>query len=101
VQVIALGRDTAFVGLPGEIFTELGMAIRKASPFRYTIVVTLANGSIGYVPDRAAYAQGAYEVSSARCAPGSGELLVEAALKILNELRGNPQIARQQFLRGM
>jgi hypothetical protein len=79
VQVIALGREIAWVGLPGEVFTELGMAIKQASPFRLTIVGGLANGNIGYIPDRKAYAEGAYEPISARCAVGSGERLVEAA----------------------
>lgn len=86
VQVITAGSDVAFVGLPGEIFTELGMAIKKASPFPHTIVTSLANGSIGYVPDRASYPQGAYEVASTRCAAGSGEMLVEAALRMLKDL---------------
>jgi len=45
--------------------------------------IELANGSVGYVPTRQAYAQGNYEVVSARCAEGSGELLVESALKQL------------------
>jgi hypothetical protein len=86
VQVIALG-DVAWVGLPGEIFVELGMAIKKASPFPHTIVAELANGSIGYVPDQRAWPQGNYEVVSARCAPGSGEMLVEAAVRLLKALR--------------
>ncbi len=86
VQVIALGRDVAWVGLPGEIFTELGMAIKRASPFRFTAVAELANGSIGYVPDRKAYPEGAYEAVSARCAPGGGEMLVEAATRLLVSL---------------
>ncbi len=92
VQVIALGDQLAWVALPGEIFVELGMALKQASPFPYTIIVELANGSVGYVPNRAAYPQGAYEVVSARCAAGSGEMLVEAALRLLKELhpRGQP-----------
>lgn len=88
VQVIALGDRLAWVGLPGEIFTELGMMIKLGSPFQYTIVVSLANGSIGYVPDRKAYPQGAYEPVSARCAAGSGEMLVDAATRLLVEARG-------------
>ena len=36
----------------------------------------------------AAYAQGNYEVVSARCAEGSGELLVDAAVRLLKELYG-------------
>jgi len=86
VQVIALGRDLAWVGLPGEVFVELGMAIKAASPFERTIVVELANGSIGYVPTKRAYAEGNYEAVSARCAEGSGELLVDASLRLLRQL---------------
>src|SRR5262249_14635763 len=33
VQVIALGDQVAWVSLPGEIFVELGLAVKKASPF--------------------------------------------------------------------
>lgn len=87
VQVIALGSDVAWVSLPGEIFVELGLAIKKASPFRYTMIAELANGSIGYVPNRSAYAEGNYEVVSARCAEGSGELLVQTALALLEQVR--------------
>lgn len=86
VQVISLGRDLAWVALPGEVFVELGLKIKRASPFLHTIVVELANGSVGYVPNRKAYAEGAYEVVSARCAAGSGEMLVEAAERLLKEL---------------
>jgi hypothetical protein len=85
VQVVTLGKDLAWVSLPGEIFVELGLAIKQDSPFPHTIVAELANGSIGYIPSRRAYPQGAYEVVSARCAEGSGERLVAAALKLLNE----------------
>jgi hypothetical protein len=87
VQVIALGKDVAFVGLPGEMFVELGLAIKKASPFKHTILIELANTAIGYIPNRTAYTEGNYEVVSARCAEGSGERLVETAIKLLRELR--------------
>lgn len=87
VQVIALGEDVAWVSLPGEIFVELGLAIKKASPFRYTFIAELANGSVGYIPNREAYAQGAYEVVSSRCAEGSGELLVQSAIHQLKRLQ--------------
>ncbi len=87
VQVITVGDELAFVSLPGEIFVELGQSIKQASPYRYTMIVELANGSIGYVPNRSAYPESNYEVWSARCAAGSGELLVSAALRLLNESR--------------
>ncbi len=85
VQVVSLGDQVAWVSLPGEIFVELGLAIKKASPFPYTMIAELANGSIGYIPDKPAYAQGNYEVVSARCAEGSGEMLVAAAIRLLKE----------------
>jgi hypothetical protein len=89
VQVIALGRDVAWVSLPGEVFVELGLAIKKRSPFPHTLVVELANENIGYIPDRRSYAEGNYEPESARCAAGSGEKLVEAAVSLLTQLHAD------------
>lgn len=86
VQALALGTDVAWVSLPGEVFAELGLAIKKQSPFKYTFVVTLANENIGYIPDRRSYAEGNYEPESARCAPGSGERLADAAVRLLTGL---------------
>jgi len=90
VQVMAVGQDLAWVGLPGEVFVEIGLAIKKASPYRMTIVTELANDSIGYIPDRKAYAEGNYEPVSARCAAGSGEMLVQASIRLLHALRDLP-----------
>lgn len=86
VQAIAVGKDLAWVSLPGEVFGELGLAIKKRSPFPHTHVVTLANENIGYIPDRRSYAEGNYEPESARCAAGSGERLVETAVALLTAL---------------
>lgn len=87
IQVIALSDQCAIVSLPGEIFTELGMYIRSRSPYPYTLVVELSNGYIGYIPDRKAFIEGNYEPVSSRCAAGSGEILAEKALQLLNDLK--------------
>jgi hypothetical protein len=86
VQVVALGDRIVWVSLPGEIFVELGLAIKQDSPYPHTIIAELANGAIGYIPSRRAYAQGNYEVVSARCAEGAGEMLVDAAVTLLQIL---------------
>ena len=86
VQVIALGDQIAWVGLPGEVFTELGTAIKQSSPFPVTIVAELAHGPSTYFPNEAAFAQGNYEVVTSRAAAGSGEKLVASAKHLLNEL---------------
>jgi hypothetical protein len=86
VQVIAIGDRVAWVGLPGEAFVELGLAIKLASPFRLTLVSELANGMLDYLPDRKGYEEGGYEVTTARCAEGCGEALVDAARRLLVEI---------------
>lgn len=84
VTVMTLGRDVAIVCLPGEIFVELGLAIKQASPFRTTMVIELSNSvETIYVPNRAAYVGGSYEVTNSNLQPGGGEMLVEAALGLL------------------
>ncbi len=80
VQVIALGDQIAFVGFPGEMFTEFGLSFKDDSPFPITIPVTLANNDVGYIPNRQAYPQGAYEVVTSRVLPGAGEMLTNSAL---------------------
>jgi neutral ceramidase len=91
VQALAIGADLAIVGLPGEIFADLGLDLRARSPFRHTLVLGLANEAIGYVPSRRAYAEGGYEPTSSRLQPGSGERLVEEALALLASLRGGAE----------
>ena len=85
VQVITLGDQIAWVGLPGEIFTELGTAIKQASPFPLTIIAELAHGPVTYIPNAAAFPQGNYEVVSSRAAEGSGEKLAAEAKTLLKE----------------
>jgi len=85
IQVLAVG-PVAFVGVPGELFVELGRKIKEASPFRRTFIVELANDSIGYIPTAEAYAQGSYEPTSTRLAPGAGEKIADTAVGLLRRL---------------
>lgn len=86
VTVITIGGDVAIVCLPGEVFVELGLAIKQASPFRTTMIIELSNAvETIYVPHRAAYAGGSYEVTNSALQPGGGEMLVQAALGLLRE----------------
>lgn len=87
VQAIRLGDDTALVGLPGEVFVELGLAIKKASPFANTLVVELSQDCPDYVPTRKAFAEGSYEVVCSWIEPGGGEMLVDSAVRLLKQLK--------------
>jgi hypothetical protein len=87
VDAIALGSDVAVVFLPGEIFVELGLAIKQASPFKTTLIVELANcEETMYVPTRIAAVGGGYEAINSAVQPGSGELLAEAAVRLLHAI---------------
>ena len=87
--VMTVGRvgDVAFVGLGGEAFNEIGLAIKKASPFPYTFVFTHCNGAAGYVPTSPSYPEGGYEVQSSAFAPGADDRLADEAKRMLTELR--------------
>ena len=87
VQVVRFDRDTALVALPHEIFVETGIAIKATSPFRNTMVISLANGIDFYIPTRRAFEEGSYEVSTCPLESGCGELLAQAATGLLQELK--------------
>jgi hypothetical protein len=91
IQALTLG-DCALVGIPCEIFAQLGLEIKRRSPFPTTGIVELANGYEGYLPTRQAYDEGGYEVRAARSsklASGSGESAVDAAADLLHSLSGD------------
>ncbi len=86
LNCIALSRDVAIVCLPGEVFTELGLAIKEKSPFKQTLVLELCNDAPAYIPTKKAFVEGSYEVVNSRVASGGGELLVESAVEMLLSL---------------
>jgi hypothetical protein len=76
----------AFVGLGGEVFNEIGLAIKARSPFPLTFVLTHCNGTAGYLPTRESYEQGGYEVQSSPFGPGAAEQIPEQIVPMLQEL---------------
>jgi neutral ceramidase len=86
VVAIRLSKDVAIVTLPGEVFVELGLTIKKTSPFKTTLVIELANDAPAYVPTKKAFAEGSYEIVNSRVAPGGGEQLADLAISLLKDL---------------
>jgi len=86
VQALRIG-ELALVGVPGEYFVGLGLEIKKRAPFAQTMVLELANDSIGYIPTRRAFDEGGYEPESCRFIPGIGEQIAETALRLLSQMR--------------
>lgn len=78
--------DVAFLGISGEVLTEVGLAIKEASPFPFTLVVTHCNGAHGYLPPAQLYPEGGYEVETSPFAPEAAGIVVKEAMRLLNEL---------------
>lgn len=87
VQAIQLAADTVIVGLPGEVFVDLGLAIKKESPYAKTIVIELVNACPGYIPTRKAFSEGSYETVNTRFQSGVGEAMVDAVLALLSRMK--------------
>jgi hypothetical protein len=85
ITVARLG-DVAFAGWGGEVFNEIGLAVKAGSPFRHTFIMTHCNGAAGYLPTRESYPDGGYEVQSSAFGPGAAEALADETLKMLREL---------------
>ena len=86
VAALRIG-DAALASNPSELFCEIGMSIKRASPFPWTGIAGYTDGSVGYIPTRSAYPEGGYEVDSAcRVNPEAGEMIEEACLRLLRSL---------------
>ena len=60
LQAIRIG-DLAVCGIPFETFVEIGLDLKKRSPFPQTMVIGLANGRHGYLPTPEQHQLGGYE----------------------------------------
>ena len=78
--------DIGFVGIGCEVLTEIGMAIKAASPFEHTFVITHCNGAAGYLPPKHLYIEGGYEINSSPFAPQAADMVVKQVVKMLHEL---------------
>lgn len=83
---LAIG-DVAFGGFPGEPFNDIGVEIRKASPFKMTILSCLTNGSRGYFPFSDSYKQGGYESATSPFGPTVADDLIAGELALLKSIR--------------
>lgn len=85
MSVVKLGK-VAFVGFPGEPFTEIGRQAKEVEGFELILPCCCANDARGYFPSSKAYREGGYEARASRFAPGISEILVEKATEMLNKI---------------
>jgi hypothetical protein len=86
--------DIALVTAGAEIFSKIGLAIKRQSPFKQTLFAGYTNGKVGYIPLPEDYPRGGYEVNEAYLgarlpaplAPQASALVEQTALELLEEI---------------
>ena len=85
--------DAAFVTVPGELFTEIGRAIKSRSPFPFTYIVGLANEYCGYFPTYRAICEGGYTTRPgvSQFSVHADSILTDQAVAILKTLSASAE----------
>jgi hypothetical protein len=86
--------DGVIVTGPGEVFTEIGLAVRERSPGQPTLYSGYTNGAVSYFATSEAFDEGGYEPAfsnrtyglPAPLAPGCDRLLVEHGVRLAESL---------------
>ena len=86
--------DAAIVTGPGEIFTEIGLAVKERSPADVTFYAGYSNGCISYMPTASEYPLGGYEPAyghktyglPAQVAPETERLLIDTGVRLVRSL---------------
>ena len=76
----------AFIGIPGEPFSEIGKQIKATEGFEMIIPSCNSNGKEGYFPMQDSYDEGGYEARSSNFKAGVGEYIIKEAKKLIESL---------------
>jgi hypothetical protein len=87
VQILRLG-EAAIVAMPGEPFAEIGVAVKKASPFAVTMFCGYSNGEGGdYMPIESEYDLEGYEVDRTPYGRGAAAKLIQETIALFPRLK--------------
>jgi hypothetical protein len=93
LQAVRIG-DLGIAAVPNEVYGITGLKIKLQSPLPATFNIELANGSEGYIAPPEQHTLGGYTTWAARTAALEIEAepkIVEALLKLLEEVSGQPR----------
>ncbi|MBR3979435.1 MAG: hypothetical protein IKJ94_07430 [Oscillospiraceae bacterium] len=85
LNVLSIG-DLGIVTTPCELFSDTGLYIREHSPFKTTLLLSLANEVHGYYPTKQAYDYYSYESWSSQYASGVAEAMADKLVEMLKGL---------------
>ncbi len=75
--------DFMWTTFPGELFHNIGLKIKAASPATYAHLMGYTNGYIGYFPEQKAYAEGGYEVAVTHLDPAAEAIYLRAVAELM------------------
>lgn len=80
--------ELSMVFTPFEMFGDTAKDIMAQTPYDMTLVITCANGSLGYFPTEKAYGYQVYEGFVAKVVPGTAEDISATLISMLKEMKG-------------
>ena len=89
VRAITIG-GLGIAAIPCEVFVDIGLEIKRRSPFAPTFTLSLAGGYHGYLPTARHHALGGYETWRARSSyleVGAAARIVDACAEMFDEIR--------------
>lgn len=78
--------EVAFVGIPGEPFSDVGTQLKLASEPGLVVPTCITCGYQGYFPTYDAYAEGGYEARSSLFRAGVAERIIAGGVELIKEL---------------
>lgn len=89
LQAIRIGEDIAILSLPFETIVEIGLDLKKKSPFKNTFIIELANGETGYLPTPEQHKLGGYEtwLTTNRVQKDASVIITKQFMEMLDELK--------------
>ena len=76
----------ALVGIPGEPFTDVGVAIKDTPGWELILPCALTNGYLGYFPMQSAFDEGGYEARTSRFRGGVAERIIQGGKDLLSKM---------------
>jgi hypothetical protein len=81
--------DVAIVGCNIEPFCEIGLAVKRQSPFPATFMCGYTNGRMAYMPTADEWPKGGYEVENSPFGQGTAEVLQAEIISSLHQMRAS------------
>lgn len=85
LQAACIG-DAVFVTFPVEVFTEIGLEVKKQSPLKKTFILGLTSGHGGYMPTAEEYLEGGYAVVMTHYSPKCEQVLIDSSLELIGRI---------------